>query len=336
MLLLGIAYIFFVPQNYDAPIFQPLDGIAYWKLSTGSTIGYKLLTAKENKKATPIIYLHGGPGGAINQNTVDMLNPFVEKGYDVYLYDQIGSGHSERLDDISEYTVQRHQRDLEAITEGINAEKIILIGQSWGAILATFFLVDNPEKVAKIIFTGPGPIFPVNNAIANQKAPDSFHLKAPLVSNREGNKNAYGLRSKLIHWWALIFEAKLATDQEVDLFFSFLNVALSKSTLCDTTLMNAPKGGGGYYAHIMTMKSLNKVPDLRAEFQNMQVPILVMKGQCDNQKWGFTKEYLDYFPDTRLAIVPNAGHNIYAEQPDLYIERISSFLEEEGTNLISN
>jgi pimeloyl-ACP methyl ester carboxylesterase len=51
---------------------------------------------------------------------------------DVYLYDQIGSGWSDRLDDIRQYTALRHKKDLEAIVQAIGAEKVILIGQSWG------------------------------------------------------------------------------------------------------------------------------------------------------------------------------------------------------------
>lgn len=329
LLLVGVAYLFFVPKQYNAPFFKPLDDVAYWKLSTGSTIGYKRLTAMGNKQLAPIIYLHGGPGGAICQHTVNMLQPFTDIGHTIYLYDQIGSGHSERLKNISEYTVERHKKDLEAIVKIIGAEKVILIGQSWGAILATLFVAENPKKVAKIICTGPGPILPINKYLATEKAPDSFNLKIPMVSNAEGNKKAYGLRSKLIRWWALVFGTKLATDEEVDLFFSYLNTKLRKSTVCDTTHLGNAVGGGGYYAHIMTVKSFNKVQDPRAALQKIQIPVLIMKGQCDNQKWGFTKEYLDYFQYAQLAIVPNAGHNIYTEQADVYVATIRRFLEEE-------
>jgi proline iminopeptidase len=54
--------------------------------------------------------------------------------------------------------------------------------------------------------------------------------------------------------------------------------------------------------------------------------VLVMKGQCDNQKWGYTKEYLDLFPRGDLKIIPGAGHAIEVEQPGLYIRSIVDFL----------
>ena len=62
-------------------------------------------------------------------------------GHDVFLYDQIGGGLSGRLDDVSEYTLERHVSDLEAIRQRIEAETVVLMGESWGAKLATHYLV---------------------------------------------------------------------------------------------------------------------------------------------------------------------------------------------------
>jgi pimeloyl-ACP methyl ester carboxylesterase len=52
-----------------------------------------------------------------------------------------------------------------------------------------------------------------------------------------------------------------------------------------------------------------------------------MKGQCDNQKWGFTNEYLQLFRNHQLNIIPNAGHFISVEQPELYQKIIRKFCE---------
>ena len=51
-----------------------------------------------------------------------------------------------------------------------------------------------------------------------------------------------------------------------------------------------------------------------------------MKGQCDNQPWGFTEEYLTLFPNAEFRFVKNAGHSIATEQPKQYIESIKAFL----------
>ena len=120
----------FFPRKYDVPDLLQRPGTHYWVLSTGSKIAYTLISGKGVKKQYPVIYLHGGPGGYISDRNIETLAPLSEDGYDVYLYDQTGSGQSDRLADIEEYTADRHKKDLEEIVKKSGAEKVILIGQS--------------------------------------------------------------------------------------------------------------------------------------------------------------------------------------------------------------
>lgn len=53
-----------------------------------------------------------------------------------------------------------------------------------------------------------------------------------------------------------------------------------------------------------------------------------MKGQCDNQPWGATEEYLKLFPVHKFVYVREAGHFINVEQHDTYIREIRNFLLE--------
>lgn len=93
-------------RSYNVPQLQKRASTQYWDLPTNSRIGYTLISAKNKKKPYPIIYLHGGPGGFVTERDITMLSPLSDDGYDVYLYDQIGSGQSDRLENINEYTVQ--------------------------------------------------------------------------------------------------------------------------------------------------------------------------------------------------------------------------------------
>ncbi len=123
--LLGIAVyllLIFIPRIYDVPHAQPIQSAKYWELPTGSKIGYFLIPAKGTKKPFPIIYLHGGPGGFISDKNIRTFAPLSEDGYDIFLYDQIGSGQSERLSSITEYTADRHKNDLEEIVKKIGSD----------------------------------------------------------------------------------------------------------------------------------------------------------------------------------------------------------------------
>ncbi len=326
--LLLLLWLIFVPRSYTVPPFENRADEQYWDLPTGSRIGYAFVPAKGVKQPYPIIFLQGGPGSWIGDATLNMLAPLSENGFDVYLYDQIGAGHSGRLADIREYTADRHKRDLEAIVQQIGTEKVILIGQSWGAILATLFVADNPGSVEKLILTGPGPIYPVNQTIRNVKAPDSLQLKNPLYTNRQGNEKMNTLRTRAMSWFATTFGKKIASEKEADAFEALLSHDCRKSCVCDTTILrHSPvTSGSGFYVSVMTVKSLTQIQDPRPKIQGLPIPLLLMRGQCDNQLWGYQAEYLDLFPKHQLAVFPDAGHVIALEQPELYLKTLRTFL----------
>ena len=318
----------FIPRSYDVPQMQKRKGTQYWDLQTGSKIAYTLVSDKGIKKPFPIIFLQGGPGGFISERNIKMLSPLSEDGFDIYLYDQIGSGQSERLSNINEYTADRHKKDLEEIIKKIGSEKVILIGQSWGAILATLYLADNPDKVDKVILTGAGPIQPMHEELLKRNAPDGLNLRLPPYSNIDANEQSRNIRVNAITFWAKTFGKKLASDKEVDDYQTYLNIKLNKAAVCDTSKALKAEGGGGFYAQVMTAHSFNKIQDIRPKLKGLLIPCLLMIGQCDNKPWGFLNEYLELFPNHQLKIIPEAGHSISVEQPKLYLKTIREFLKE--------
>jgi proline iminopeptidase len=320
------SYEIFYPRTYNVPQIKQRSTTHYWNLITGSKIGYTFIGGKGIKKQHPIIFLHGGPGGHITDRDIETFRLLADSGFDIYLYDQIGSAQSQRLKNIKEFTVSRHLEDLNDIIKNTGAEKVILIGQSWGSLLAALFVADHADKIEKIIFTSPGPIFPIDKNLATVHPPDSFHLRNPFFRNAQGNKIANNIRTKAMAFFAVQFNMKLAPDKEADDFATYLNYEVNKSTVCDTANILKEDAGTGFYAGIMTFKSLSKMHDPRPKLSTLQTPVLIIKGQCDNQKWGFTNEYLTLFKNSQLKIIPNAGHFISVEQPADYIRAIEQFL----------
>jgi proline iminopeptidase len=330
--LMGIAMLLFAvfwPRSYGTPPVVVRQGTRYWDLPTGSRIAYTFIAAKGVKKPYPIISLHGGPGGGFGVGDIRALEPLAADGYDIYLYDQIGGSISARLSNIRDYTPDRHKRDLEAIVHQIGAKKVILIGHSWGAILAVLFAADNPDRVDRLVVTGPGSIFPIRRELAEVRAPDSLHLKHPYYSNRQGSEEASNIRSEAIVLFATHFGLKIASDREADDFAGYLTSLTERSTVADTSNIGPvrPIPGAGYYCMVMTAYNQSHTPDPRPKLRNTTIPLLEMRGQYDNQPWGYAHEYLDLFPNHQLVIVPNAGHSISREQQALFLSTLRDFLE---------
>ena len=203
---------------------------------------------------------------------------------------------------------------------------MILIGQSWGSVLAAAFLSKYPERIDKVIFTSPGPIYPINFDLLNIPAPDSLKLRAPLYTNKIANESSTNIRIKVITFLATHFGKKMASDKEVDEYANFLDARASKSVLCDTSINLVNRGTSGFYASIMTYKSILELKDFREKIKGINMPVLILKGQCDNQPWGATSEYLSLFPNHKFVLIPNAGHYINIEKHEIYIREITNFL----------
>jgi len=321
-------YLFFRPQHYNVKELQNRPGTAYWHLSTGSTIAYTHLAGKGNKKKEPVIYLHGGPGAGITDKEINTLSALTEDGYDVYLYDQIGCGHSGRLANINEYTATRHCKDLEAIIDRIGSDKVILLAQSWGSILSLLYLTIHPDRVEKLVVTAPAPIQPANKSLGNRRPPDSIRLRSPYVSPALEHKKKAGWRTRMMFYAARKFGKKLVPDAEADRLATDLTNEINLSMVCDTANAVVAEGTEGMYVNIITSMSLGKLQDQRAALQKISVPVLVMKAQCDNQPWGYATEYAEVLQNSRLVLVENAGHNIFLEQPATFITLIRNFLLE--------
>jgi proline iminopeptidase len=317
-----------IPTIFDIPNTKPRDSTQYWILPTGSKIAYTHVEGKGNKKPFPIIYLHGGPGGYVHSKDIEVLGQLSEIGYDVYLYDQIGSGLSDRLQNVKEYTALRHKEDLEEIVKLLNVNKVILVGHSWGGVLAVMYAADNLNKVDKLIFPCPGTIKPKNKQLEEIKAPDSLNLKDPYDPTGEIIGTVLSPRYLSIRLWAHLFGKKLATDREADGYLNAMANKFTKGLVFDSTKVLKEEGGAGGYSNINTTASFGEIVDPRPKLKNNTIPVLVLKGQYDTGEWGYTKEYLDLFIRHKFKVIRNAGHQIFVEQPILYFEEMKSFLEE--------
>ncbi|MEW5799336.1 MAG: alpha/beta hydrolase [Bacteroidota bacterium] len=103
-----------------------------------------------------LVVLHGGPGG--DYRSLLNCSRFSADSFFVVFYDQRGSGLSKRHDP-STITTQIFIDDLDAVINYYSSspsQKIILLGHSWGAMLATAYINEYPNRIDGIILIEPG------------------------------------------------------------------------------------------------------------------------------------------------------------------------------------
>jgi proline iminopeptidase len=103
-----------------------------------------------------IVVLHGGPGA--DYRSMLKVSALANDGYFLVFYDQRGSGLSQRQDKGS-YSIQLMLDDLGSVISHYRKspdQKIFLLGQSWGAMLATAYINSYPAAINGVILSEPG------------------------------------------------------------------------------------------------------------------------------------------------------------------------------------
>jgi proline iminopeptidase len=118
--------------------------------------GTQLHAETSGNPADPmIVVLHGGPGG--DYRSLLNLSRFSADGFFVVFYDQRGSGLSKRHPK-EIYTTQLFIDDLDGVIRHYRqpGQKVFLMGQSWGAMLATAYVNAHPTDVSGMVLMEPG------------------------------------------------------------------------------------------------------------------------------------------------------------------------------------
>ena len=107
-------------------------------------------------KGTPVIVLHGGP-----DFDHGYLLPELDRLSDAYrllYYDQRGRGRSAenvRPDDV---TLASDLDDIDRVRRYYEQDAVVLLGHSWGAVLALEYALRNPTRVSRLILMNPAPV----------------------------------------------------------------------------------------------------------------------------------------------------------------------------------
>lgn len=108
-----------------------------------------------NPTGIPILMFHGGPGGEINYNNIELIDLNF---FHLFTIDQRGCGKSTPAGSLSANTTNLLIEDIEKIRQTENLEKCIIFGRSWGTTLGLLYALKYPENcrylVLRAVFLG--------------------------------------------------------------------------------------------------------------------------------------------------------------------------------------
>ncbi|MFM9911775.1 MAG: alpha/beta hydrolase, partial [Chitinophagaceae bacterium] len=311
-----------IPLKQTIKPLQPRYDTKYWSMESGYKIAYIKIEGDSANTNPSIIFLHGGPGGYIHSAIINQMKEVAQNGYDVYLYDQIGSGLSDRLPKPKDYSFGRHLIDLnDIIISKIKSRQVILIGHSYGGILATHFTANHPELVAKLILSSPGDLQPQreNNdgSIADLNimypTPLQYQFKTPIEVFEQTERDFLQPRIVMSMLWAMAFNSKWASDKEFDDYTNTMASKFTTGMVADPKNIKPEEGGAGGYSHGFS-NYYGNLSDVRGKLKQLSIPTLVLQGQYDQGEYSSVYEYADLLKG-EYTFIENAGHIIWWDKP---------------------
>lgn len=265
--------------------------------------------------APVIIVLHGGPGGDFR--SLEALANFSDE-FTVVFYDQRGAGLSERVPAES-LTLEGHLAELTAIVAAVSPHAPpILIGHSWGAMLATAYLGQNPDGAQAAVLIEPGYLDAAG--FAEWQTESQQYLSG----------YTYWREALLTGFRAQHVEGPDEAAQNDFLIGHMVGVFTNHPD-------NPYHCGDEYTAPSWRYGSLSSdtwgVAQM-ADFERFTAgarafagPVLLMAGECNSWTGPALQErHQGFFHSADLSVIADAGHDVIWDNPEASLSTIRAFL----------
>lgn len=268
--------------------------------------------------APVIIVLHGGPGGDFRslQSLATLSDQFT-----VVFYDQRGAGLSQRVSP-EQLTLAAHLDELRGVIDRVSPNGApIVIGHSWGAILAAAYLGQNPDDVLAAVLIEPGYLDAAGRE--NWRQESQTYLSGI----------QYWREALLTGFRAWHVSGPDSAAQEDFLIGHMVGVFANHPN-------NPYHCGEGYTApnwrfgatssqswNTATSTELERLVSNTKDFDGS---VLFMAGECNDWIGAALQEgHVDMFSQATLTVVPDAGHDVIWDNPVASISAIRTFLTNE-------
>ncbi len=291
----------------DAPVD---DDVARTDVRITSADDLSLFVRQYGEGDTPIVLLTGGPG--YSGDYFEEVALRFGKQHRVILPDQRGTGRSVINPwDAARVTIEASVADVEALRAHSGAEQIILVGHSWGGVLALAYAADHGQHVRALVLIGSG------GATSSWNMRYSQNLVAAL--NQDD--------------MTALFQAQglMATDPDAALVAMIRATAPAMILDRELAFRSADEYSGPAMltpAVTLTMQGWLMGYDLGDGLGTLDAPVLIVQGARDPIGEETARETAGIFSRSEVHLIDNAAHEPYMEQPAAFYGIVEPFLME--------
>lgn len=263
----------------------------------------------------PLILLHGGPGST--HNYFELLDDLaIRAGRQLIMYDQLGCGRSSIPDNHPElYTAKTWVSELINLRDYLGLNRVYLLGQSWGGMLAIIYLCDyHPQGVRGVILS--------STLSSAQLWSSELHRLIKFMPQNE--QVAIRQAERTNDFTGAAYQA--ANDH-----FMELHAAATPTNQSPEPLRRAKQGGKVAYLTAWGPNEYLPQGNLRdyeytARLQQIKIPALVIDGTNDLCTPLIAKTMVNHLPNAQWKLFQNARHMVFTEQTTAYERVVANWL----------
>ena len=262
-------------------------------------------------KGTPVLIINGGPG--MNSEGFKSLALILAKNnFRAIIYDQRGNGKSV-LKEVTSSTVTMDlmRDDIEALRIHLKINQWIVLGHSFGGILANYYASKYPDRISKLVLSSSGGIdlafmdyinASIQSKLTKQER-DSLDYWTSKTNNGDTSFNAKWQRAR---WLAPAYLYNKTFVPLIAQRLTVVNMHINQLVFTDLRKIN--------YDCSETLKKLT-------------APVLIIQGKNDIIKAETAQKASGFFSNVTVKIVPDCGHYGWLEQPGIYVDALLRFLQ---------
>jgi len=256
----------------------------------------------------PVLIINGGPG--ISSDGFGELAQLLSEDNRTIIYDQSGTGGSRILSNKDkDYTIDLMVEDIEVLRKHLGYENWIVLGHSFGGMLAYAYAAKYPERVRAMIQSHSGGM--------DLRLRDYPDLRDRLSRSQRDELNQLVIKISFgdTLWETRYQRAKLMAS-------AYLNDSTRASEVAERLMTTNRTINSQVWAN---MNLINF--DVSEEMKNFKKPVLILNG-VDEIIHKDIAIYADsVLPDSRLILMEDCGHYGWLERPEIYLKEVKEFLK---------
>jgi proline iminopeptidase len=273
-------------------------------------------------KGEPLVIVHGGPG-ASHDYFLPWLLPLARHNRVVFI-DERGSGKSEKLEDVKQYTVENMVEDVEAVRRALDLGRINLLGHSYGGVLAQAYALKYQSHLRHLVLCSTFSSTSAMNQVfvrMKEKMPaelreriDKMEKEGVYGHGKPYEQNRYTSEYEIAAWGEGYFPYVYQNHPDP----SYDPVAGGPSW----DLYREMWGSTGEYVIDGNLKSAEYTEQLAT----LKVPTLITAGDHDECEPSLSETMHAKIKGSKLVVLPKSGHMTFVDQPRMFIEAVDNFL----------